>query len=132
MKVKWQNFKHEELSYIDCIPAAGEAVRINWFQKRHEKRKKIILQLKRGKKNWKKPSGPRKISWQKLRQFHDRISLCQLSNIRRTELGMYTRLEIKWINKTFRTLRQRSQDFHEEDIIDESEILFEFSESALA
>ncbi len=107
MAAKFLYFKSSNRSFIDCIPAAGEAVRLRWCCKRHTKRKKVILSLKSANKTWKRTSFSLKSVWQMCRHEQNASALQQLCHIRSFELSMYNSVEIKWLQKNYRILAKR-------------------------
>ncbi len=109
MAAKFTFFNKSTYSYIDCIPASGERKRLNWCQKREERRRKTILKLKQSCRHWKNTCLRIKPEWKELKTRMDITFEKQLSNIRESELGMYTSLECKWINKSYRTVSMRTK-----------------------
>ena len=109
MRAKQNLFTSSQKSFIDCIPASSDDSRLRLCQKRQEHRKEKISSLKRANKGWKQTSRDLTLIWKKLSHKVNATALKQLSDIRKSELGMYSALEIKWIHKNYRILARNSK-----------------------
>ena len=97
-------------SFKNCIPASGEGSRKYWPQDQ-SKRTAIISTLKKNNIHWKLKSSSIREAWQKKVRLDDEARFNDIATIvqSRAEICMYSKSELKWIQKIHRGLKARLQ-----------------------